>query len=150
MKSNRWTAEDLAEYQSRRPAKRGDLSIDIQRDREGQPSAMMIGFSEQSQLERLIDCQIRAVKLPLPTYEFRFMPPRRFRFDFAWPDKMVALETEGGTWSGGRHTRGGGYESDCIKYSEAAIRGWKVIRATGEMIKNGTAIELLKRALTSV
>lgn len=127
--------------------RRGDLEIDVQRDGEGKPSAMLIGFSERSQLEGLLECQMRALKLPAPMLEFRFMPPRRFRFDFAWPERKVAIEVEGGTWSGGRHVRGNGYEQDCRKYSEAAIRGWKVIRATGKMIKDGTAIELLKRAL---
>lgn len=100
-----------------------------------------------SHLESDITIQIRALKLPAPEREYRFMPPRRFRFDFAWPALQVALETEGATWANGRHNRGSGYETDCLKYSEAAIRGWKVIRATGTMIKNGTAIELLQRAL---
>jgi very-short-patch-repair endonuclease len=132
-----------------RLVKRGDLEIDVERDEQGKPTRMLIGFSEQSQHERLFDCQVRALKLPQPVYEFRFMPPRRFRFDFAWPDNKVAVEVEGGIWNGGRHVRGNGYENDCKKYSEAAILGWKVIRATGKMIKDGTAIELLKRALNN-
>lgn len=102
-----------------------------------------------STLEINLALQIRALKLPAPEREFYFMKPRRFRFDFAWPDRMVALEAEGGTWMNGRHNRGAGYESDCLKYSEAAIRGWKVIRATGKMVNDGTAIELLRRALSS-
>lgn len=103
-----------------------------------------------SRHESELEIQIRALRLPSPEREFLFMRPRRFRFDFAWPEHKVALEAEGGTWIAGRHTRGSGYESDCIKYSEAAIRGWKVIRATGKMIKDGTAIDLLQRALNSV
>lgn len=100
-----------------------------------------------SDLETQLSIQIRGMKLPVPEREFRFAAPRRWRFDFAWPDQKIALETEGATFTNGRHVRGVGYELDCIKYSEAAIRGWKVIRATGNMIKNGTAIELLTRAL---
>jgi very-short-patch-repair endonuclease len=99
-----------------------------------------------SKYEASMSIQMRALNLD-PVREYRFMPPRRFRFDFAFPDSKVALELEGGTWIGGRHNRGQGYENDCEKYSEAAIRGWKVIRATGRMVKDGTAIELLKRAL---
>lgn len=95
----------------------------------------------------MIELQIKALKLPPPIKEFRFMPERKFRFDYAWPDKMTALEIEGATWINGRHTRGKGYESDCIKYSEAAIRGWKVIRVTTGMVVDGTAIALLQRAL---
>lgn len=78
--------------------------------------------------------------------EFRFHPERRWRFDYAWPDKMIAFEQEGGVWTGGRHTRGKGYENDCIKYSEAAILGWTVIRATTSMIKDGRANLLLEKA----
>lgn len=143
----RITEQEYAEIINRRATKRADLNIEIKRDAQGKPSALAIGFSEQSELENTFDCQIRAERLPKPQYEFRFMPPRRFRFDRAWPEYMVAAEIEGATWSGGRHVRGKGYANDCEKYSEAAIRGWKVIRATGDMVKNGKAIDLLKRAL---
>ena len=79
--------------------------------------------------------------------EVRFHPTRRWRFDYAWPHKMIAFEIEGGVYKGGRHTSIKGYESDCIKYSEAAILGWKVIRATTGMCKDGRAFDLLDRAL---
>ena len=79
--------------------------------------------------------------------EFSFHPERRWRFDYAFPDKMVALEIEGGTWAKSRHTTGKGYREDCIKYSEAAILGWVVIRATTDMVKDGTVYLLLDKAL---
>lgn len=61
--------------------------------------------------------------------EVRFHPSRRWRFDFVvlGLDK-VAVEVEGGVWSGGRHTRGRGYIGDMEKYNEAALMGWKVLR----------------------
>ncbi|WP_316867334.1 hypothetical protein [Ralstonia mannitolilytica] len=40
--------------------------------------------------------------------EYRFAAPRRWKFDFANPALMVALEVEGGTWTRGRHTSGKG------------------------------------------
>lgn len=80
--------------------------------------------------------------------EVRFHPERLWRFDYAWPDKRIALEIEGGTWAGGRHTRGKGYENDCIKYSEAAILGWRVVRATTSMCKDGRVFDLLDKAHT--
>lgn len=103
-----------------------------------------------SELENNLAIQIRGLKLPVPEREYRFAAPRRWRFDFAFPDLKVAVECEGGSWVNGAHSRGGHFEQDCIKYSEAAIRGWKVIRATGKMIKDGTAIDLLQRALNAV
>lgn len=137
--SERWTPQDLAEYQSRMA---GDPLV--------QSAAKWGAQLVQSELESEMAVQIKLLKLPKPEREFAFAKPRRWRFDFAWPSKKVALETEGGEWSGGRHTRGEGFTNDCIKYSEAAIRGWKVIRVTGKMIKEGLAIELLKRALKNV
>lgn len=79
--------------------------------------------------------------------EHRFHPKRRWRFDFADVRKMVAIEVEGGTWSNGRHVRGAGYESDCVKYNEAALMGWKVIRVTSTMVRDGRAIDFIKRSI---
>ena len=31
--------------------------------------------------------------------EHRFFKPRRWRFDFAWPARMVAVEIDGGRWA---------------------------------------------------
>lgn len=62
--------------------------------------------------------------------EYRFHPKRKWRFDAAWPEKMIAVEFEGGIWTGGRHTRGKGYENDCEKYNNALLLGWRVFRLT--------------------
>ena len=90
---------------------------------------------------------IRDAGLPEPETELKFSADRKWRFDFAWPGYRIALEIEGGTWASGRHTRGKGYEADCLKYSEAAILGWLVLRVTGGMVRNGTEVDLVKRAI---
>ena len=100
-----------------------------------------------SQLEEAAALTIRALALPEPEREYRFAPPRMWRFDFAWPAAMVALEVEGGIYNGGRHTTGPGFTKDCEKYSEAALRGWKVIRVTSEHIERGDMAKWLCRAL---
>ena len=69
--------------------------------------------------------------------EYRFDPERKWRFDFAYPQWKIGIEVEGGTWTGGRHTRGSGYEKDCEKYNTAAMRGWMVYRFTGKMLQSG-------------
>ena len=79
--------------------------------------------------------------------EYMFHPTRRWRFDFAFPSVKIAAEIEGGTWSGGRHTRGGGFREDCIKYNEAVLLGWKVYRFTGDMVESGLALEYIEKAL---
>lgn len=60
--------------------------------------------------------------------EYRFAPPRRWRFDVAFVRAKVAVELEGGVWSRGRHTRPKGYRADCEKYNAAQLLGWKVLR----------------------
>jgi hypothetical protein len=92
---------------------------------------------------------LQALGLPPPAREHRFAPPRRWRFDFAWPAQRLALEVEGRTWARGRHVRGRGYEADCEKYSEAALRGWRVLRVTPAMLRDGRALDLLRRALAA-
>jgi len=62
--------------------------------------------------------------------EYRFLPDRRFRFDFAYPEKRLAIEYEGGIFSYGRHIQGRGYERDCEKYNLAQLAGWRVLRYT--------------------
>lgn len=84
---------------------------------------------------------------PRPEREYRFHPVRKWRFDFAWPDFKIAAECEGGTWSGGRHTRGSGFAKDCEKYNAAALEGWTVFRFTKSMIDSRDAITMLDHAI---
>lgn len=79
--------------------------------------------------------------------EYRFDTTRRWRFDIAYPQRMIGIEVEGGTWAGGRHTRGNGFERDCEKYNAAQLQGWKVYRFTGAMIHDGRALAFLMDAL---
>ncbi len=87
---------------------------------------------------------VTAAGLPAPTLEHRFAPPRRWRFDLAWPSLRLALEIEGGVWTGGRHVRGNGYERDAEKYNAATLAGWRVLRVTTGMIRDGRALALLE------
>ena len=100
-----------------------------------------------SALEKEFELIIRGMKLNGYQKEFRFHPKRRWRFDFAWPDKMVAVELEGGTWTGGRHTRGKGFRNDCEKYNSAAFLGWTVIRLTTDMVRPMEWADNLERIL---
>jgi hypothetical protein len=103
----------------------------------------------KSRLESRAEIQLQQEGLAPFAREFRWHPSRRWRFDFAFPDRMVAYEIEGATWTGGRHSFGGGFRDDAIKYAEAAIAGWIVIRASADMIRDRTALHLVKRALSA-
>lgn len=103
-----------------------------------------------SAIEELLAMQVRAAKLPTPEREYRFFPARRWRSDFAWVDHMLLVECEGGTWTGGRHTRGRGFADDCIKYNHAALNGWKVLRFTSEQVKSGDALAMIEAAIRGI
>ena len=100
-----------------------------------------------SELEEEFRRQIILSVLPIPNMEYKFEPKRRWRFDFAWPFYRIALEIEGGTWVRGRHSRGAGMRADCEKYNAAVLAGWKVLRVTSDMVKDGSALNLVEQAL---
>lgn len=101
-----------------------------------------------SQLELLLATQIEQAGLPEPMRELRFHDTRRWRFDFAWPDAMLAVEVEGGVWIRGRHNRGRGFVGDCEKYNAATLLGWRVLRYTSSAIEDGTAILEIEEVLS--
>jgi very-short-patch-repair endonuclease len=82
--------------------------------------------------------------------EYQFAPPRRWKFDFALLSNSIAIECEGGVYGRGRHTRPKGFIADCEKYTEAAIKGFKVLRFTTDQITSGVAIQTVLRALGRV
>ena len=90
--------------------------------------------------------QCRIYNVPV-VREFQFHPTRKWRFDFCVPDKLLAIEIEGGTWSGGRHTRGAGYAADLEKYNAAAMMGYRVFRFTTQMVHSGNAIDTIVEAM---
>lgn len=65
-------------------------------------------------------------------HEFHFAKDqgREWRFDLACPSLKLAVELEGGAWTGGRHTRGKGFLEDMQKYNAAVLAGWKLLRFT--------------------
>lgn len=90
-------------------------------------------------------CKVQGIPEPIP--EYRFAPPRKWKFDGAYPDKKIAVELEGGTWVQGRHTRPIGFTKDCIKYNAAAALGWRVFRFTGDMLDDPRNLDALKEVL---
>jgi hypothetical protein len=89
-----------------------------------------------------LHCRVDGLK---PVRELTFHPRRKWRFDFAFPDRMIAVEIEGGV--GGRHQRIGGFTGDCVKYNAAAALGWRVFRYTTAMVMDGTAINEINEVL---
>lgn len=55
----------------------------------------------------------------------RWHPVRRWRFDFAWPEKRLALESEGQV-----HRINKRFQADLEKYNRAQLDGWVVLRVS--------------------
>lgn len=91
---------------------------------------------KKSKLEEYFILIVKESKLPFPIQEYRFNLNRKWRFDFAYPDKKIAIEIEGGIWIQGRHSRGKGMLTDMEKYNWAVINGWKILRYAQNNIIN--------------
>ena len=72
-----------------------------------------------------------------PVREFQFHRTRKWRFDFYFPEKKLAVEVEGGY--GGRHQRTG-FATDMAKYNAAARVEIMVLRFTTRDVIRGDAI----------
>ena len=98
--------------------------------------------AKREALELAFKMQLRAVRLlDGCECEHKFHELRKWRFDFAWPDKQLAIEVEGGTkYGNSRHSKGAGFDNDAEKYNTASAMGWTLFRFSSDMIKSGKAI----------
>ena len=107
----------------------------------------MIAKAKRTALEDRLLADLAKLGLPVPEREYRFHPVRKWRFDLAYPSRFIAIECDGGTWSGGRHVRGAGYQCDAEKFNAASRLGWAVFHYTGGMIRSGYAAREIAEAL---
>lgn len=121
------TEKELAEILRRNPDVRVVETIEAQRP----------PIPVSSDKEKLVSTFIGLWKMlggPALATEVRFHSGRRWRFDFAHQASMVAVEINGGVWSGGRHVRGVGYLRDREKINMATELGWRVFElGTGQV-----------------
>ena len=84
---------------------------------------------------------------PEPVPEYRFSPPRRWRFDWCFPECRLAIEFDGGQRcpGGGRHNT----DSDRQKLNTARALGWQVLQFSNRAWADDPAgcIELVQLAL---
>lgn len=100
-----------------------------------------------SVLEDTLAGQLRYAGLPEPVREWRFHPTRRWRFDLAWPDLLLAVEVQGGIYRGGGHTSVAGLKRDIEKANAATLLGWRVLMVHGDMVRDGSALSLIEAAI---
>ena len=100
-----------------------------------------------SELENAFAMQLDAVGLDGYVREYQAIPGRRYRWDFAWPDKRVLVEINGGTYAHMGHSTGPGIARDYEKSNLAVLAGWKVFAFDRRMVEAGTALDVTAKAL---
>lgn len=100
---------------------------------------------EKEDIEKDEFVELMRNKLNLTFYkEYRFHPSRKWRFDYACPEKKIAVEVEGGSWCGGRHTSGAGFNKDREKYGTGTLMGWRIFRTIPQELLSDEFILMLK------
>jgi len=130
----RWTEEMLAAFNKRREKADG-VDIDaIHRTRavSAQP--------KESKIERRLDQQLAESGLPAARRNYFFLADRDLELDFAWPDRMLAVEVQGMA-----HRIKGKFTRDIEKRALAMLAGWRVLEVDGACVRDGRAIEWCKR-----
>lgn len=97
---------------------------------------------------------LRLLGLPLPSHgqgceqkELQFARPRLWRFDWAYADRMIAIEYQGGNYTGKGHNTIKNLRNDYEKFTEAALRGWTLILIDSGSVRDGSAVAWVERAL---
>lgn len=104
----------------------------------------------KSHLEEQMWAQLQQASLATGCVrQHRFCPPRRWTWDFAWIDRALAVEIDGGGFVYGRHNRPGGQEKDYEKANTATLLGWRVLRFTGRMLNEDQAVPFIKQVLAT-
>lgn len=97
--------------------------------------------AEKDALEKLYRAKIAVIEAhvgKLFAREYQFYRQRSWKIDFALVCCKLAIEIEGGTWSGGRHTRGSGFVKDVEKYNMLTVEGWRLLRFNPAMLKDNS------------
>lgn len=97
-------------------------------------------------LANLLSFQLTAAKIP-HLRELMLIPDRKYRTDVVVG--KLAIEVDGATWIGGRHARGYGIETDCEKQNILVTLGYRPMRFTTKMVKDGRALKWIEEARKS-
>ena len=79
--------------------------------------------------------------------QYRAIKGRKFAFDFAFPDKRLLVEINGGTYTVGAHSTGKGIARDYEKNNLAQLAGWRCLAFDGKAVRSGEAVEVVRKAL---
>ena len=86
----------------------------------------------QSELEDMLAKIIKEAGLPAPTQQYEIALPSGTKYiDFAYPELLLAIETDGYAWHGDRES----FDGDRDRDNELQNLGWRVLRFTHAMLR---------------
>ena len=101
---------------------------------------------EGSRLETMFALQLRAIGAPPWVEQYvGAVPGRKYRLDFAFPERKLAVECCGHV-----HRIRERFLADCERTCLLVLEGWRVLPVSGDDIRAGRAIGWLQRALATL
>jgi|SRR5579875_3767526 len=89
-----------------------------------------------------LHCRLELPPALQPIREYVPFPPRKWRLDFSWPERKLAVEIESSV-----HRIQNRFASDLEKYNRLNIEGWTLLRYTRKMVETAEAIDTVKKVL---
>lgn len=139
MSGIRWSAEQLDAYTKRLAGlvAQAPLQITVPAPTEAAPRR-----AERSHLETRFQDQLQEAGIGGWVAEFKPIPGRRFRLDFAWPDRLLAVEVDGAA-----HRTRERFAGDLEKNALLLLAGWRVLHVGRAQILDGRAIQWAKELM---
>lgn len=97
-----------------------------------------------------LNTQLRAIGARQGRPEFRVHPARKLAYDLGFEAHSLVVDVDGGAWlpgGGHSHSRGSNFERDRRKDALALVMGYRVLRLTPRMVKDGTGAILIAHLL---
>ncbi len=140
-----WTAQQAREHEMRVAMQKRLKS----EERTRVSIQSKVAVSRRSYNPKVVTAFFGEYGIPEPIYEHQFHDTRKWRFDIAWTSvqHMVALECQGGLFSGGAHVRGAAVLREHEKYNHACCLGWRILYTTPEKLCTLETAEFVKKAL---
>lgn len=101
---------------------------------------------EGSRLETMFALQLRAIGAPPWVEQYvGAVPGRKYRLDFAWPERKIAVECQGMV-----HRIKAQFNRDTEKMCLLELAAWRVLPVSGDDVRSGRAIGWLQQALATL
>ncbi len=142
-----WTAEQLSDFlrrgQKAQTAVAGSPVLNAAK--ENRLSSPKVHNSKYS--IPVVLAFFKEMGLPEPVPEYQFDPNRKWRFDFCFVANKLAVECDGGLFSGGSHVRGAFLIRDHEKKNRAATMGYRILYCTPQTITTTDFADTIREAL---